>query len=186
MQENHQYQELLFIPSLIPRHHSCSARVSPVHCFFHTPLSSQHQIAVFTSHSNYLISFLITTLSVLTGTLHVMLSSIHSRQLSHFIVIPEINSSASYANKQIVTDCIIMASPPPCDRTHSFFSLESFTYRSHCCNGYSVYNLMPLSRLQILPSLPHMEGTDFQQQARHAIAIIPYSILDSSEATMKN
>mgnify|MGYP004590052085 CR=1 FL=1 len=44
----------------------------------------------------------------------------------------------------------------------------------------------PISLLRLLPSLPHMEGTDFQQQARHAIAIIPYSILDSSEATMKN
>ena len=55
--ENRQYREFLFFPSLIPRHHSCSARVSPVHCFFHTPLSSQHQIAVFTSHHSYSFPF---------------------------------------------------------------------------------------------------------------------------------
>ena len=37
-EENHQYQEFLFFPSLISRHHSCSARVSPIHCFFHASL----------------------------------------------------------------------------------------------------------------------------------------------------
>ena len=53
VQENHSHQESLFLLSLIPRHHSSSSILSPVHCFFHTPLSSQHQIAVFTSHNNY-------------------------------------------------------------------------------------------------------------------------------------
>ena len=47
------HQEFLFLLSLIPRHHSRSPTVFPVPCFFHTPLSSQHQIAVFTSHNNY-------------------------------------------------------------------------------------------------------------------------------------
>ena len=56
IQENPSYQESLFLPSLIHRHHSCSPRVSPVHCFFHTPFSLQHQIAVFTSHNYYNIS----------------------------------------------------------------------------------------------------------------------------------
>ena len=53
IQENHSYQESFFLLSLIPRHHSCSSILSPVHCFFHTPIPSQHQIAVFTSHNNY-------------------------------------------------------------------------------------------------------------------------------------
>ena len=53
MQESRSYQEFLFLPFLIPRHHTRSPILSPVHCFFHTSLSSQHQIAVFTSHHNY-------------------------------------------------------------------------------------------------------------------------------------
>ena len=53
IQENHPHEEFLFLLFFIPRHHSCSPTVSPVHCFFHTPFSSQHQIAVFTSHNNY-------------------------------------------------------------------------------------------------------------------------------------
>ena len=57
IQENRSHQEFLFFPSLISRHHSCSARVSPIHCFFHTPLSSQHQIAVFTSHNSFSFPF---------------------------------------------------------------------------------------------------------------------------------
>ena len=52
-QENRSYKEYLLLLSLIPRHHSCSPTVPPVHCFLHTPFSSQHQIAVFTSHNNY-------------------------------------------------------------------------------------------------------------------------------------
>ena len=52
-QENSPHEEFIFLPSLIPRHHSRSPTVSPVHCFFHTPFSYQHQIAVFISHSNY-------------------------------------------------------------------------------------------------------------------------------------
>ena len=43
--------------------------------------------------------------------------------------------------------------------------------------------VLPL--LGILPSLPHMEGTAYQQQARYAIAIIPHSVLNPIEATMK-
>ena len=51
--EFRQFAESLFLFSFIPRHHSRPTILSPVHCFFHTPLSSQHQIAVFTSHNNY-------------------------------------------------------------------------------------------------------------------------------------
>ena len=43
----------------------------------------------------FLLSFLIMTLSILTGISHVMLSSIPSSQFSHFIVIPEIKTNAS-------------------------------------------------------------------------------------------
>ena len=53
LQENRSCKESLFLLSLIPRHHSRSSTVSLVPCFFHTPFSSQHQIAVFTSHNNY-------------------------------------------------------------------------------------------------------------------------------------
>ena len=36
IQENHSCKEHLFFLLLIPRHHSRSSTVSPVHCFFHT------------------------------------------------------------------------------------------------------------------------------------------------------
>ena len=42
-------------------------------------------------------------------------------------------------------------------------------------------NPSPHSLLGVLPSLPHMEVADYQQQVRPAIAIIPHSISDSSE-----
>ena len=43
--------------------------------------------------------------------------------------------------------------------------------------------VLPL--LGILPSLPHMEDAHYQQQVIPAIAIIPHSISDSSEMTLK-
>ena len=45
---------------------------------------------------------------------------------------------------------------------------------------------MSLSSLGILPFSLHIEDTDYQHQAEHAIAIIPHFISDAIEATMKN
>ena len=86
----------------------------------------------------------------------------------------------------IIFDYTVMVNPIPCDRTRGCFSLESFTRRSYCCNGQSIYNLSSPSSFGVLPSLPHMEDADYQQQAMRAITIIPHFILDTSEATMKN
>ena len=77
LQENRSHEEPLFFLSLIPRHHSSSPRVSPVHCFFHILIPTPNRRFHFTQQ--LLLSFLIITLSIITGILHVMLSSIPSR-----------------------------------------------------------------------------------------------------------
>ena len=46
-------------------------------------------------------------------------------------------------------------------------------------------NTKPLSSLGILLSLSHMEDTDSQHHTKHAIAVIPHFILDSSEMKVK-
>ena len=76
-QENHSYQEFLFFLSFIPRHHSSSPTISPIHCFFHILIPTPNRRFHFTQQ--LLFSFLIITLSILTGISHVMLSSIPSR-----------------------------------------------------------------------------------------------------------
>ena len=48
-----------------------------------------------------------------------------------------------------------------------------------------MYNPIPLSSLGILPSLPQMEDTAYQQQAIHAIVMTPHFILDPSEMKEK-
>ena len=78
-----------------------------------------------------------------------------------------------------------MLNPIPYNQTRGCFSLESFTRRSCYCNGRSMYNSMSLSSLGILPSLPQMEDTAYQQQAIHAIAMKPHFILDPSEMNVK-
>ena len=95
-QENRQYKEFLFLPSFIPRHHSHSPTVSPVHCFFHILTPTPNRRFHFTQQ--LLLSFIIITLSILTDISHVMLPSISSRLFSHFIVIAEINPNTSYTN----------------------------------------------------------------------------------------
>ena len=78
-----------------------------------------------------------------------------------------------------------MANPIPQSRARGCFSLESFTRRLFKCNRHFTSNLTPLLSLRILPYFSHMEDADYQQKAIHAIAIIPHSVLDSSEVTMK-
>ena len=97
LQENPSYEQFLFLLSLIPRHHLRSPKVSPVHCFFHIPIPTPNRRFHFTQQ--LLSSFLIVTLSILTSLSHVMLLSIPSNQFSHYVVIPEINPSTSYASK---------------------------------------------------------------------------------------
>ena len=140
--------------------------------------SSQHQIAVFTSHNN----------SSFPSSLSLFLwNSISCHQ-----VILQANSLISWQFQRstqtlhiltvtIIIDCIAVTNPISYTQTRSCSSFVSFTHRSCYCNGRIILNLSPLSSLGILPPLPHMEGTDSQHQTRHAIAIIPHFILDSSE-----
>ena len=45
-EENPPHQEFLFLLSLIPRHHSRSPKVSPVHCFFQTLFIFHSQLLI--------------------------------------------------------------------------------------------------------------------------------------------
>ena len=95
-QFNRSYKESLSLLSLIPRHHSRSPTVFPVPCFFHILIPTPNRRFHFTQQ--LLLSFLITTIAILTGISHVMLSSDFPFQLSHFIVIPDINPNTIYAS----------------------------------------------------------------------------------------
>ena len=50
-EENHSYEEFLFLPYLIPRHHSRSPAVYPVDCFFHTHHSHPNTKSPFSLHT---------------------------------------------------------------------------------------------------------------------------------------
>ena len=43
LQENHPHEEFLFLLFFIPRHHSRSPILSPVHCFFHIPIPTPNR-----------------------------------------------------------------------------------------------------------------------------------------------
>ena len=88
-------KESLFLLSLIPRYHSNPPILSPVHCFFHMPLSSQHQIAVFTLHNNYF--FPSSLLFFLRHSMSCYQAFLHDNSLL-FIVFPEINPSTPCAS----------------------------------------------------------------------------------------
>ena len=143
--------------------------------------SSQHQIAVFISHNNCSIpsSLPLFLFSPVYRTSCYQAFFNVSSLISEWF--QRSTRTLLMLTTTIILDCVVIVNPIHCGRTRSCFSLESFTCRSFYCNEHSMLNPNPLSWLKILPSFPHTEDADYQQQARHAIAITPHSISDSSE-----